>query len=68
MISVDEIILINEAVCQSNNEVCKIINTDNLLSAVSTQQWFDKFETQISALYRSIVLNHPFKMVINGQL
>ena len=60
MITFEELVGINIAVCQSANEVSVIINENNLLSALSVQQWYEDDRLLASALIRSITIGHGF--------
>jgi prophage maintenance system killer protein len=61
MISFEELVGINIAVCQSAGEVSVVINKDNLLSALSVQQWYEDDRLLASALIRSITIGHGFQ-------
>lgn len=61
MITFEELVGINIAVCQSANEVSVIINENNLLSALSVQQWYEDDRLLASALIRSITIGHGFQ-------
>ena len=61
MIDLDYLIGINEYVCNLANENSVVINEDNLLSALSVQQWYDDDRLLASALIRSITIGHGFQ-------
>lgn len=61
MIDLELVIGINMQVAKQNNNVCKIINKDNLLSALSVQQWYEDKHLRAAALIRSIVVSHGFQ-------
>lgn len=50
-----------QLVCELSNQESLLINENNLLSAISVQQWFDDIELQVCALIRSIIQGHPFQ-------
>lgn len=61
MITFEELVGMNIAVCQFANEVSVVINENNLLSALSVQQWYDDDRLLASALIRSITIGHGFQ-------
>ena len=61
MIDLDYLIGINEYVCNLANENSIVINENNLLSALSVQQWYDDDRLLASALIRSITIGHGFQ-------
>lgn len=61
MIDLDYLIGINEYVCNLANENSVVINEDNLLSALSVQQWYEDDRLLASALIRSITIGHGFQ-------
>ena len=61
MIDEDFVIGINEYICKQNNQESVILNSGMLSSAIGIQQWFDTIELQASAIFRSLILNHPFR-------
>lgn len=61
MIDLDYLIGINEYVCNLADENSVVINKDNLLSALSVQQWYDDDRLLASALIRSITIGHGFQ-------
>lgn len=61
MIDLDYLIGVNEYVCNLANESSVIINEDNLLSALSVQQWYEDNRLLASALIRSITIGHGFQ-------
>lgn len=61
MISLDYLIGVNEYVCNLAGEPSVIINENNLLSALSVQQWYEDDRLLASALIRSITIGHGFQ-------
>lgn len=61
MISLDYLIWLNEAICQDSGEQSIIINKNNLLSALSVQQWYFDDSLLAAALIRSITIGHGFQ-------
>ena len=61
MITYDELIGVNIAVCEDAGELPAVINENNLLSALSVQQWYDDDRLLASALIRSITIGHGFQ-------
>ena len=61
MISYQELIGANIAVCMVADETPAVINENNLLSALSIQQWYDDTRLLASALIRSITIGHGFQ-------
>ena len=61
MISFDELVGVNIAVCTTAGEQSIVINENNLLSALSVQQWYDDDKLLASALIRSITIGHGFQ-------
>lgn len=61
MITFEELVGINIAVCISAGEQSVVINKDNLLSALSVQQWYEDDQLLASALIRSITIGHGFQ-------
>lgn len=61
MIDLDYLIGINEYVCNLANENSIVINENNLLSALSVQQWYQDDRLLASALIRSITIGHGFQ-------
>lgn len=61
MIDLDYLIGVNEYVCNLANENSVVINENNLLSALSVQQWYDDDRLLASALIRSITIGHGFQ-------
>ena len=55
------VIGINKCICESQGVQSVIINRNNLLSALSVQQWYDDDCERACALLRSISIGHPFK-------
>lgn len=61
MIDLEFLIGINMAVCEASNEKSVVINRDNLLSALSVQQWYEDDRLLASALIRSLTIAHGFQ-------
>ena len=61
MISLKDLIDINSAICMDVGQESVIINKNNLLSALSVQQWYDDPELLASALIRSLTIGHGFQ-------
>ena len=61
MITYDELVGANIAVCLNAGEQSVVINENNLLSALSVQQWYDDDRLLASALIRSITIGHGFQ-------
>lgn len=61
MIDLEFIIGVNEAICESENKKSVIINKNNILSALSVQQWYEDDRLLASALLRSLVIAHGFQ-------
>lgn len=61
MITLDELIGVNIAVCSDAGEQSIVINENNLLSALSVQQWYEDDRLLASALIRSITIGHGFQ-------
>ena len=61
MITYEELIGVNIAVCEDAGELSVVINENNLLSALSVQQWYDDPRLLASALIRSITIGHGFQ-------
>ena len=61
MITYEELIGMNIAVCSIAGETSVVINEDNLKSALSVQQWYDDDRLLASALIRSITIGHGFQ-------
>ena len=61
MISLEYLIWLNEAICQDSGEQSIIINRNNLLSALSVQQWYVEDSLLAAALIRSITIGHGFQ-------
>lgn len=57
----DILIGINKLICEKNNCESVVINNEVLESAVGNTQWFQLNELKACALFRSIILNHPFR-------
>ena len=52
---------LNKCVCDKNQQESHLINENNLLSALSVQQWFETNEVRAAAIFRSIIQGHPFQ-------
>lgn len=61
MITYAELVGVNIAVCSDAGEQSIVINENNLLSALSVQQWYDDDRLLASALIRSITIGHGFQ-------
>lgn len=61
MIDIEFVIGVNEAICDSDNKRCIVINENNILSALSVQQWYEDDKHLASALLRSLVIGHRFQ-------
>ena len=61
MITLDALVGVNSYICYRDNEPSRVINEDNLLSALSIQQWYDDDFMLASALVRSITISHGFQ-------
>ena len=61
MITYAELVGVNIAVCLDAGEQTVVINENNLLSALSVQQWYDDDRLLASALIRSITIGHGFQ-------
>lgn len=61
MITLDDLIDVNRLICTDSGEGYAFINEDNLLSALSVQQWYSDDCLLASALIRSISIAHGFR-------
>lgn len=61
MIDFEFVIGTNEEICSDENKSSIIINKNNILSALSVQQWYDDDELRASALLRSLTIGHGFQ-------
>lgn len=61
MITFDDLKGINQFICEDNNQQSIIINENNLLSALSIQQWYEDDRLCAAALIRSITIGHGFQ-------
>lgn len=61
MITLDDLISINKAICEDNNQQSVVINESNLLSALSVQGWYENKYEKSAALIRSITIGHGFQ-------
>lgn len=61
MITYPELVGVNIAVCLDAGEQSAVINENNLLSALSVQQWYDDDRLLASDLIRSITIGHGFQ-------
>ena len=57
-ISLEDLLEMNDYICNGNSVV---INKNNLLSALSVQQWYQEDYLLASALIRSLVIGHGFQ-------
>ena len=60
MIDYEYLCGINDHVCAVAGEQSLVINKNNLLSALGTQQWYDDDVLRASALIRSLTIAHGF--------
>lgn len=61
MIDYKRVKCFNEVVCKNSGQESVIINKNNLMSALSVQQWFQDEKLRAAALFRSLIQNHPFQ-------
>lgn len=61
MITLDNLIELNSCICADHDEECVVINSNNLLSALSVQQWYEDDVLLASALIRSLTIGHGFQ-------
>lgn len=61
MITLDDLIELNSYICEDSGEECIVINANNLLSALSVQQWYEDEVLLASALIRSLIIGHGFQ-------
>lgn len=61
MITLEHLIGINQSICNKYKQKSIMINENNLLSALSVQQWYDSDELLSAALFRSIIIAHGFQ-------
>lgn len=61
MIDLEFVIGVNEAICDSDSKNCIVINENNILSALSVQQWYEDDAHLASAILRSLVIGHGFQ-------
>lgn len=61
MIDLEFVKGVNEAICDEDGKKSIVINENNILSALSVQQWYDKEEYLASALLRSLIIGHGFQ-------
>lgn len=60
-IDAEDIIQINAAICETFDEPSSVISEDRLYSAISVfNSYFNSDNEVASALFRSLILNHPF--------
>lgn len=59
--TLDDLKEANRFICEDNNEESIVINENNLLSALSVQQWYEEPCMRASALVRSITIAHGFQ-------
>ena len=60
-VELEDILEINEAIAERDNEESIVINKANILSALGTQQWYDNNYEQAAALIRSLTIGHRFQ-------
>ena len=61
-ITLENLMRINKQICSESNEPFNIINKFNLESALSNyNSYYESEEEIISAIYKSIILNHGFE-------
>lgn len=61
MIDAELVKSFNEHICNQNNQQSILLNENNLLSALSVQQWFDDTQVKACAIFRSLIQGHPFQ-------
>lgn len=61
MIEYEDLLIINQRICFAFEEESVVINKNNLLSALSVQQWYDDDRLLASALIRSLTIAHGFQ-------
>lgn len=61
MISYDMVCAVNTFICDQDGKTSVVINQDNILSALSVQQWYDDPKLLASALLRSLCIGHGFQ-------
>lgn len=60
-IDLEFVVGINIAICEECNVKSIMINENNILSALSAQQWYDNKHELASALLRSLIIGHRFQ-------
>lgn len=60
-ITLADLMQINSDICSDNDSQSVVINENNLLSALSVQQWYPEPCLCASALIRSITIGHGFQ-------
>ena len=61
MIDLTDLIVLNRLICEDNGQQSVVINKNNLLSALSVQQWYEDPYLLASALVRSLTIAHGFQ-------
>ena len=61
MVSYKDLLKINEYVCMRSKQNSVVINSGNLQSALSVQQWYDDKQERACALFRSLIIAHGFQ-------
>lgn len=61
MITLSDLIGINQFICEDNDQESVILNQSNLLSALSVQQWYEDDRLLAAALIRSLTIAHGFQ-------
>lgn len=61
MITLEDVIDFNKEICKVSGEESFLINKDNVLSALSVQQWYSDKCLLASALIRSLTIGHGFQ-------
>lgn len=61
IITLDDLLGINNYICLDCNQISVVINEANLLSALGTQQWYSNDCLRAAALIRSLVIGHGFQ-------
>lgn len=60
-VNLDDLIEINQGICEDDHKQSIVLNKDNLLSALSVQQWYEEDCMCASALIRSLTIAHGFQ-------
>lgn len=61
MITYEQVLAANFEVCRQQSTKSIVINSDNIKSALSVQQWYTTAEEKSAALLRSLVIAHGFQ-------